>query len=116
GDGNSAPVTAVTCWVAHWSTLTTLSGGPAPSSFKGFALNPATPSCDIDWSSDPGNSASPPAGPLPAFIAVVVTSSSSQSGEQISGNAVHMVVVETDPGYRPALGHAATGSVVAEVC
>src|SRR5207247_3363167 len=108
--------TAFTFWGAQWSTLNTLSGGPAPSSFKGFALSPATPSCGTDWSTDPGNSASPPAGPLPAFIGVIVTSSSSQSGSQISGNAVHMVVVQTDPGYRPALGHAATGSVVAEVC
>ena len=116
GDGNSATGTAVTFWGAQWSTLNTLSAGAAPSSFKGFALNPATPSCGIDWSSDPGNSASPPAGPLPAFIAVVVTSSSSQSGSQISGNAVHMVVVQTDPGYGPAVGHAGTGTVVAQVC
>src|SRR5437762_10512964 len=116
GDGNSAPGTAVTFWGAQWSTLNTLSGGPAPSSFKGFALNPATPNCGIDWSSDPGNSASPPAGPLPAFIAVVVTSSSSQSGEQISGDTVHIVVVQTNNGYAPSVGHAGAGTVVAQVC
>src|SRR5205823_8080603 len=92
GDGNSAPGSAVTFWGAQWSTLNTLSGGPAPSSFKGFALNPATPICGVDWTTDPGNSASPPAGPLPAFIGVIVTSSSSQSGSQISGDTVHMVV------------------------
>src|SRR5438094_814593 len=116
GDGNSALGTAVTFWGAQWSTLNTLSGGPAPSSFKGFALSPATPSCGADWSTDPGNSVSPPAGPLPAFIGVIVTSSSSQSGSQISGDTVHMVVVQTNNGYAPAVGHAGTGRVVAQVC
>jgi hypothetical protein len=116
GDGNSAPGTAVTFWGAQWWTLNTLRGGPAPASFKGFALSPAAPSCGADWSTDPGNSAPPPAGPLPAFIGVIVTSSSSQSGSQISGNTVHMVVVQTNPGYGPAVGHAGTGTVVAQVC
>src|SRR5205814_2479582 len=115
GDGISAPGTAVTFWGAQWSTLNTLSGGPAPSSFKGFALSPATPSCGLDWSTDPGNSASPPAGPLPAFIGVIVTNSSSQSGSQITGDTVHMVVVQTNSGYTPAVGYAGIGSVDAQL-
>src|SRR5207237_7501030 len=74
GDGNSAPGTAVTFWGAQWWTLNTLSAGPAPSSLKGFALNPATPIRAVDWNTDPGNSVSPPAGACPALMAVIVTS------------------------------------------
>jgi hypothetical protein len=116
GDRNSAPGTLVTFWSAQWSRLNGLSGGPAPSAFKGFALNPASPSCGIGWSTDPGNSAPPPAGPLPAFMAVIVTSSSSQSGAQISGDTVHLVVIQTNPGYAPDPAHAGTGRVVAQIC
>ena len=116
GDGNSAAGTHVTFWGSQWWKLNSLSGGPAPAAFKGFALNPATPSCGTDWNTDPGNSAPPPAGPLPAFMAVIVTSKSSQSGSQISGNTVHLVVVQTDPGYAPSVGHAGTGTVVAQIC
>ncbi len=116
GDGNSAVGTAVTFWGAQWWKLNTLSGGAAPASFKGFATNPAAPACNIDWSTDPGNSAPPPAGPLPAYMAVIVTSSSSKSGSQISGNTPHIVVVQTDAGYDSNPGHAGTGTVVAQLC
>ena len=49
-------------------------------------------------------------------MGVIVTSSASQSGSQISGNTPHIVVVQTDPGYAPAVGHAGTGTVVAQFC
>jgi hypothetical protein len=116
GDGNSAKGTHVTFWGAQWWKLNTLSGGAAPASFKGFALNPATPSCGTGWTTGPGNSPHPPAGPLPDFMGVIVTSSVSQSGSQIAGNTVHMVVVQTDPGYDNNPGHAGTGTVVAPIC
>jgi hypothetical protein len=116
GDGNSATGTAVTFWGAQWWKLNTLSGGAAPASFKGFASNPATPMCHVDWTTGPGNSPPPPAGPLPSFMGVIVTSAVSKSGSQISGNTVHIVVVQTDPGYGPNPGHAGTGTVVAQVC
>ncbi len=116
GDLNSAVGTSVTFWGAQWSKLNSLSGGAAPAAFKGFALNPKTPSCGTGWSTDPGNSAPPPAGPLPAFMGVIVTSSTSQSGSQISGNTPHIVVVQTNPGYDPNAGHAGTGKVVAQFC
>jgi hypothetical protein len=116
GNGNSANTTAVNFWGPQWSKNNTLGGGAAPSAFKGYALNPATPACGVGWSTDPGNSAPPPAGPLPAFMGVIVTSSASQSGSQISGNTPHIVVVQTDPGYAPAVGHAGTGTVVAQFC
>src|SRR5436190_1864650 len=91
GDGNSANGTHVTFWGAQWWKLNTLSGGAAPASFKGFALSPATPSCGANWTTGPGNSPHPPAGPLPDFMGVIVTSTVSQSGSQVSGNTVHMV-------------------------
>jgi hypothetical protein len=116
GDGNSVIGTSVTFWGAQWGKLNSVSGGPAPARFKGFAENPTTPSCLISWTADPGSSTPPPAGPLPAYMAVIVTSSVSQSDSAIFGNTVHIVVVKTDPGYAPDAGHPGTGTVVAQVC
>lgn len=116
GDLNSAIGTQVTFWGAKWWKLNSLSGGAAPSAFKGFALNPAVPSCGTGWTTDPGNSAPPPEGPLPAFMGVIATSSASKSGSTISGNTPKIVVVRTDPGYEANPGHAGTGTVVANVC
>jgi len=117
GDLNSAVGTAVTFWGAQWAKLNSLSGGPAPSAFKGFEDTPSTPpSCRTNWSTDPGNSTPPPAGPLPEFIAVIVSSSIFQSGSTISGNTPHVVVVRTEAGYAPNVGNAGTGTVVAMIC
>jgi len=116
GNKNSANGTSVTFWGARWSKLNSLSGGSAPASFKGFAEAPATPTCGAAWSADPGNSTPPPAGPLPAFMAVIVASSASQSGSTDSGDTVHIVVVHTNPGYQGNPGHPGKGTVVAQVC
>jgi PKD repeat protein len=116
GDQNSAVSTAVTFWGAQWSKLNSLSGGAAPAAFKGFAPDPAVPACGTNWSSHPGNSSSPPAGPLPDFMAVIVSSSITQSGSDISGDTAHIVIVQTNGGYAPSPGHAGTGTVVAVVC
>ena len=114
--GDQSATGSVTFWGAQWWKKNSLSGGPAPASFKGFALNPTVPSCGTQWSTDPGNSAPPPPPPLPDFMGVIVTSSTSKSGNQISGNTVHMVVVQTDPGYNATPGKAGTGIVVAKIC
>jgi hypothetical protein len=116
GDGNSTTGTAVTFWGSQWWKLNTLSGGPAPSSFKGFARSPAIPSCGTPWTTAPGDSPPPPDGPLPSFMGVIVTSSVSQSGSAIAGDTVRMVVVQTNPGYDGNPGHAGTGTVVAQIC
>lgn len=116
GDQNSANGTPVTFWGAQWWKLNSLSGGPAPAGFKGFAKHPAVPSCGTSWSTDPGNSAPPPAGPLPAFMGIIVSSSISKSGSSISGDTPHIVVVHTNPGYKANPGHAGTGQVVMQVC
>jgi streptogramin lyase len=117
GDRNAAIGQNVTFWGAQWSGLNSLSGGPAPASFKGFADNTAKnpPACGDRWSTAPGNSSRPP-GSVPKFIAVIVTSSTGKSGSTISGNTPRVVVVATKPGYSSNPGHAGTGTVVAEVC
>ena len=117
GDGNAAVGTAVTFWGAQWWKRNDLSGGSAPAAFKGFENAPASlPACGATWSTEPGNSPPPPAGPLPAFMAVIVSGSISKSGSTISGDVVHEVIVRTNPGYAPDPGHAGTGTVVASIC
>jgi hypothetical protein len=116
GDGNAAAASTVAFWSASWWKLNTLSGGTAPASFKGFEDQPAQPACGQNWSTDPGNSTPPPAGSLPAYMAVIVASSVSQSGSTIAGNTPHLVVVQTNPGYAPSPGHPGTGTVIATIC
>jgi hypothetical protein len=116
GDNSSGLGNAVTFWGASWWKLNSLSGGTAPAAFKGFARNPATPACGTNWSTGPGNSAPPPAGPLPAYMGVIVSSSISKTGSIISGDTAHIVIVKTKPGYGPAPGHAGRGTVVAQLC
>lgn len=117
GDRNAATGTAVTFWGAQWWKQNDLSSGAAPAAFKGFENAPAAlPACGTTWSTTPGNSPPPPVGPLPAFMAVIVSSSISKSGSSISGNVVHEVIVRTNGGYAPNPGHAGTGTVVATIC
>ena len=116
GDNNAAIGTSVTFWGAQWSTLNSLTGGSAPAAFKGFEKNPPSVTCGTSWTTGPGNSAKPPPGPLPEFMAVIVSSSITKSGSTISGNTVHMVIVRTNPGYAPNPGHPGTGDVVAQIC
>jgi len=116
GDGNAATGTSVTFWGAKWSKLNDLSGGDAPAAFKGFENSPAVVTCGTSWTTRPGNSPPPPAGPLPSVMAVIVSSSIDKSGSTISGDTVHMVVVRTNPGYAPNPGHAGRGTVLGQIC
>jgi hypothetical protein len=117
GDGNASVGSSVTFWGAQWWKLNALSGGPAPASFKGFADSAeTTPACGESWTTRPGNSSSPPQGPLPPFVEVIVASEISKSGPTISGDTTEVALVETEPGYAPNPGHAGTGTVVAILC
>jgi hypothetical protein len=116
GDRNAAAGTPVTFWGAQWWKLNSLSGGSGPAAFKGFEDNPASTACGTSWTTDPGNSTPPPAGPLPEYMLVLVSSKISKAGAAISGNTVHEVVVKTNPGYTSDPGHAGTGTVVAQIC
>src|SRR5581483_1803802 len=113
--GDKSTSGTVTFWGAQWAKTNALSGGAAPDAFKGFARNGAT-KCGVTWSTDPGNSSPPPAGPLPAYMAVIVTGKSTKSGSQISGTTVSIVIVKTNAGYDSNPGHAGTGTVVKSLC
>jgi len=116
GDGNAAPGSSVTFWGAQWASANVVSGGNAPADFKGFADNPnGAPSCGTAWSTGPGNSSKPPPD-VPAYTAVIVSSSITQDSMRTSGNDTEVVIVRTDPGYADDPGHAGTGTVVAVLC
>ncbi len=116
GNKNAALGSAVYLWGSQWAQHNSLTAGTAPRSFKGFSDQPVTPACGQGWTSDPGNSTPPLDGPLPQFMAVIVTSSARQIGPEVSGDTVAIVIVRTDPGYEPNPGHVATGVIVAVMC
>jgi hypothetical protein len=115
--GDQSAAGAVTFWSQEWSSTNVLSAGVAPDSFKGFAatLSTTPPACGLTWTTAPGANSAPPAT-VPAYMAVLVSSSVVKSGATISGNAPAIVVVKTDPGYAPNPGHPGTGTVVATLC
>ena len=115
------PSTTVTWWADTWGSLNSLSGGPSPAAFKGFAgtvslpsTSPA-PSCTLPWTTMPGDSP-PPTGSVPSYMGVLVTSGVGQSGSTIAGTAAHIVVVKVKPGYAPNPGAHGTGTIVATFC
>jgi len=116
GDENSVEGMNVTFWGGKWSKLNSLSGGSAPDSFNGFGQGSAMPTCGVAWDASTGNGNPPAGNTLPTYMGVMVTSSVTQSGSTDSGNAVHVVIVRTKPGYQPDSGHPGTGTVVAQVC
>ena len=117
GDTSASLGASVTFWGAQWANTNSLSGGPAPNSFKGFGetLGVTPAACGSTWSTDTGNSSGPPAA-VPAYVAVLVTSSVSQSGSVVSGSVSEIVVVKTNPGYLNDPGDPGTGTVVAVLC
>ena len=114
GDLNATPGSQVTFWGAQWAKDNSLTGGPGPHAFKGFA-DSVSQVCGGTWSSNPGNSSNPPDAVSP-FIAVIVSSSVTQSGSNIAGDVSKIVIVRTNSGYGPAPGHSGTGTVVSVVC
>jgi len=53
---------------------------------------------------------------VPSYVAVLVTSSVSQSGSVVSGTVSEIVVVSTNPGYLNDPGDPGFGTVVAILC
>lgn len=113
--GGLSDFSATIDWGDGSSTTGTISGGPgtAPYTVHGSHIYATTGFFTV---SGPGNSASPPDGPLPTYMGGIVTSSDSKSGSAISGDILHIVVVKTNAGYAPNPGHDAKGKDVAEVC
>ena len=123
--GNTTAATAgssnVTWWADNWNPLNTLTGGTAPSSFKGFAANVSLPTstppatCGGNWTTLPGNSPPPTSG-VPSYMGVLVSSKVTKSGNGVAGNTTHIVVVKVNPGYAPNPANHGTGKIVAVFC
>jgi hypothetical protein len=117
GNLSASPAASVTYWGAQWSNVNVLTGGTAPSAFKGFAngVSAEPPACGSTWTSRPGNSPNPPAT-VPAFMGVLIPTTVGKSGSTVSGNVFRIVVVQTNAGYGPAPGHTGKGKIVASFC
>jgi hypothetical protein len=118
GDRSAVVGQKVTFWGAQWAKYNKLSvGGAAPSAFKGFAetTDPNPPFCGGSWTSGTGAPTGLPAT-LPSTIRVIVASSITKSGPNVSGNIPQMAVINVDPGYQPDLDHPGTGTVVSVDC
>ena len=114
--------TRVTWWHDSWWQANSLSGGPAPLAFKGFAdqittLPTKSPAnvCGTKFVSSGGNSP-PPASGVPSYMGVMVASAVSKKGSNVNGTWGKIVVVRVDPGYSPSPGHPGTGTIVATFC
>jgi hypothetical protein len=113
GDQSAVPGSQVTFWGAQWWKDNQLTGGAAPASFKGFAVN--APAACQPWTTDPGNSSHPPAtvpGADSGPVAMIVSSTITKSGPVISGDATEIALVQVDPGYAGDPGHPGTGTVL----
>jgi hypothetical protein len=118
----SAGSSTVTWWGSDWSSVNSLSGGAAPSAFKGFdssvtTLPTTTPVtlCGTKFASTGGDSP-PPASGVPSYMGVLVASSVKKSGSTINGQFAQIVVVKTNPGYGPTPADNGTGTIVAKYC
>jgi hypothetical protein len=105
----------VNFWGAQWANNNSLSNGVGPSAMKGFANTPSSVACGGTWTTDPGNSSKPPAS-IPSEIFVIVASKVTKSGSTISGDVVHVVKVQVEPGYAPNPGHAGNGKITGVLC
>jgi len=102
GDGSATG--PVTFWSPSWGLLNTLSGGPAPASFKGFTQQTAN-----GWTALPGLTHVP--ATVPEWMGVIVTHTATKAGHLITGDKTRMVIVHVDT-YDPAVvGH---GTVAAD--
>jgi hypothetical protein len=104
-------------WGSRWRQNNPMSfgAGSGTNSFKGFNNSVGIPICGGSWTSQPGNSSSPPAT-VPQYMVVIVSQSITESGPLISGDIKRIVVVKTESGYGSAPGHAGTGKIVAILC
>jgi hypothetical protein len=114
--------TSVTWWSDSWSSVNSLTGGVAPTSFKGFAgtittLPTTSPAnvCGTRFKTTGGNSPPPTSG-VPSYMGVLVAGAVTKTGTTIDGTWNKIVVVKTDPGYSPSPGHPGTGKIVATFC
>jgi len=114
--GSVVTFSDVEWWGSNWWQENSLSGGPAPAAFKGFAESSSSPpTCGEQWTTIASNESGPPAT-VPEYMAVIAASRITQMVTTISGNAPEVVIVKTNPGYAPNPGHHGTGMIVAILC
>jgi hypothetical protein len=120
----TGPGAGLTWWGSQWAIINQMSGGPAPSSMKGFAgfedmpLPAGVPLqklCGMSWTTDTGNSTPPPQS-VPDDMFVFVSSHITQNGSVISGDIKQVILVHNNPGYAPDPGHPGTGTELVRVC
>ncbi len=116
GDGNDTTGATATFWADDWYLRNTVSGGQAPSSFKGFANDPpGKTTCGGTWTTKGGNSP-PPTKLLPQYTAMLVTSLARKSGSVITGTKPAIAIVRVNPGYSPSPGKRGTAQVLGLFC
>lgn len=118
GDGSAVEDATVTFWSSEWHHENTVSGGPAPASFKGFASRPSGPTdcaTTTSWRSSGGNSADAP-DEVPEYTAMLVTDSVERNGRGIVGSSVSIAIVRVDSGYQSEPGHSSTATVLGFLC
>ena len=116
GDGNDTVGTTATFWADDWNQRNSVSGGVAPSAFKGFANNPAgKTTCGGTWSTSGGNSPPPPSA-MPTYTAMLSTDRVTKSGKTITGTKPSIVIVRVNPGYSPSPGKTGTAEVLGVLC
>ena len=119
GDLNAVVGNHVTFFSRHWAEFNSLSGGPAPEDFKGFARHPdPNPAqCGGTWTS---SSDSQPPEHVPRLIIAIASSSiteSESSSTTFMGDIPMLVVIATD--NEDALNSdddSKTGTVIAVIC
>lgn len=120
----TGPGAGLTWWSSQWAQINQMTGGPAPSSMKGFAgfedmpLPAGVPLqklCGMTWTTDTGN-ATPPPQSVPDDMFVIVSSHIVQNGSVVSGDIKEIILVHNNPGYAPDPGHPGTGTEVVLVC
>jgi hypothetical protein len=107
GDISAIAGAKVTWWSPTWSSANALSGGSAPSAFKGFAAMLS----GSDWSAATGSSVGPPTV-VPAYLSVAVVDMATKVGSEISGSTTRTAIVRVNPGYDPTAGAPGTGLLV----
>jgi hypothetical protein len=104
----SAATGQVTFSSPQWAKANVMSSGKSPSSFKGFAAGETAGACGGSWSAATKPAPKAP-DTVPAYVAVIATSSVNESKSAATGPVTRVVVVRTD-------GSSSTGTVVAAVC
>ena len=114
GDGGITVGASIT----FWGDTSSKRNGDEASGFRGFAstFSSTPPVCGGTWASGRDESSGPPPAPLPAYIAVVVSSSVDNSDSRTTGDVTSIVIVKTDAGYAPDRESLGTGTVVAVLC